>query len=558
MKGTDTKMKSIVTRTGRLTRTVQYLRASQITNRIARRIKPAPKLDGPMPTIRPAVHRWERCTGRTASLVSPNRFRFLALEGGLEEALGWNDPAHSKLWLYNLHYFDDCLAEGADERVAWHRELITRWISENPPMVGNGWEPYTISRRIVNWIAWQLGGNELPDSAAESLAQQARALAGSLEYHLLGNHILANAKALVFAGAFFEGAEANRWLQLGLAILASEIPEQVLEDGGHFELSPMYHALILEDLIDLVQLQRIFPGLAEPAQQQRWRDAAAAMLDWLAAMSHPDGNVAFFNDAAIGQARRHADLVAYANRFGILGSMGLPASVHLCHSGYLRLSAGPWVAFLDAAQVGASYIPGHAHADTLSLELSFDGQRFITNRGISTYATGSVRDAERGTASHATVEIDGKDSSEVWAGFRVGRRARPAVTKAVLGPETAMARVSHDGYRFLAGSPVHERKLEVRSDGVAITDRIIGSGRHEATGRFPLHPSVERIEAMRNGWRVTAPGGRIVTIVVDGPGAPFVEEGIFAPEFGVLQARPVLAWRSAELCPNEMRVELRA
>ena len=64
-------------------------------------------------------------------------------------------------------------------------------------------------------------------------------------------------------GRTSRGDEANSWLRPGLAILEGEIAEQILADGGHFELSPMYHALILEDLIDLVQLAAIIPDLTE-------------------------------------------------------------------------------------------------------------------------------------------------------------------------------------------------------------------------------------------------------------------------------------------------------
>jgi hypothetical protein len=48
-----------------------------------------------------------------------------------------------------------------------------------------------------------------------SLAVQARHLSRRLEYHLLGNHLFANAKALVFAGLFFQGDEADAWLADG-------------------------------------------------------------------------------------------------------------------------------------------------------------------------------------------------------------------------------------------------------------------------------------------------------------------------------------------------------
>ncbi|HPA06712.1 MAG TPA: heparinase II/III family protein, partial [Candidatus Hydrogenedentes bacterium] len=164
----------------------------------------------------------------------------------LSSAADWNNPAWEKLWLYNLHYFDDLNAEGGAARSDWHRALITRWVAENPVGKGNGWEPYPLSLRIVNWVKWAWAGNELPPVAVESLALQAHFLSRRLEWHILGNHLLANAKALIFAGLFFDGMEAERWLATGAAIFSRQLGEQVLSDGGHFERSPMYHAQVLE------------------------------------------------------------------------------------------------------------------------------------------------------------------------------------------------------------------------------------------------------------------------------------------------------------------------
>nr|AIA14495.1 Unknown Function [uncultured bacterium] len=172
--------------------------------------------------------------------LSPTRFRFLNAEREVLTQADWNAAGVDKLWLYNLHYFDDLNAADAGARSAWHRASIEKWIAENPPDTGNGWEPYTLSLRIVNWIKWALAGNALTPTALHSLAVQCRYLSRRLEYHLLGNHLFANAKALVFAGLFFEGPEADAWLRTGLDILRREVPEQVLPDGGHFERSPMY------------------------------------------------------------------------------------------------------------------------------------------------------------------------------------------------------------------------------------------------------------------------------------------------------------------------------
>lgn len=58
----------------------------------------------------------------------------------------------SRLWNYHLHYFDDLVAVGWQERRKWHQHLIRDWIRKNPPGQGTGWEPYPLSRRVVNWI----------------------------------------------------------------------------------------------------------------------------------------------------------------------------------------------------------------------------------------------------------------------------------------------------------------------------------------------------------------------------------------------------------------------
>ena len=68
----------------------------------------------------------------------------------MEQAGDWNAAERDKLWLYNLHYFDDLNAAQANQRTVWHRALIDRWIADNPPGQGNGWEPYPTSLRIVN------------------------------------------------------------------------------------------------------------------------------------------------------------------------------------------------------------------------------------------------------------------------------------------------------------------------------------------------------------------------------------------------------------------------
>ena len=242
----------------RLLDTLRHLRPGQVTNRITRNLRRPHVSHEPAPPARDRSGMWVPPANRPAVLVGPQRFRIFQHEIDVAQRGDWTDAQRSHFVQYNIHYFDDLRAADAQQRTGWQRRLMDRWIDENPPALGPGWEPYPLSLRIVNWIQWCLVGNPLSSRQLDSLAQQVRCLASRLEFHLLANHLLANLKALVFAGAFFDGREAQGWLRRGSRLLQREVQEQILADGGHFELSPMYHSLILEDLLDVFNLGHVY------------------------------------------------------------------------------------------------------------------------------------------------------------------------------------------------------------------------------------------------------------------------------------------------------------
>ncbi len=474
-----------------------------------------------------------------ALMTGADRFEFLGEEGSLEH--GWNDLGKSALWTYNLHYFDDLRKAGAADRTDWHRALIARWIAENPPAMGVGWSPYPTSLRIVNWVTWDLATGHLDIEARRSLADQAEWLARNLETHILGNHLFANLKAQIFAGCYFAGPTADRWLGNALAIFERELGEQVLDDGANFELSPMYHAIFLADLLDILALDRVFPGRIPRSAGEMIIDAAERMLGWMATMTHPDGQIAFFNDSAIGIAADFASLKEYARRVGIRPS-GPRVYDGSSSSGYFRLTRGPAVVIADIAAVGPDYQPGHAHADTLSFELSVGKQRVIVNSGTSVYGTCQERHRQRSTAAHSTLELDGKNSSDVWSGFRVGRRARATLHSLFAGGAVG----SHDGYRFLKGRPRHERSWALGANELVVTDTVRGDHgcAWDAIVRFHLHPdcSSERIDDCT--IRIALPCGSSIIGHSNHPMA--ITPGTWHPRFGssIANLRIEIAWRA--------------
>jgi hypothetical protein len=471
--------------------TVRYLRGSQVFGRfLIRFFHPKPDLR-PSPVRRRISGDWKAPIDKQISMLSQSKFRFLNAEHELLFPKDWNSEHLPKLWLYNLHYFDDLNSFKASVRQRWHQKLISRWISQNPPGKGCGWEPYPLSIRIVNWIKHALSGNVPNKLMIQSLAVQIRFLRKRLEWHLLGNHLLVNGKALIFGGCYFGGVEAQSWLTLGMEILGKQLPEQILLDGGHFERSTMYHVLVIEDILDLINLAQTYPDAFIPWKGivESWSETVTKMANWMMAMCHPDGEISFFNDAAIGIAPPPSAVCQYSNRLGVNLKSNNGAVKCLAGSGYIRVESGPAVLIIDAAEVGPSYLPGHAHADTLSFELSLYGRRFLVNSGTSCYGLGAQREMERSTAAHNTVVIEGRNSSEVWAGFRVASRAHPFSLMVHQVGDKVIVEASHDGYCRLPGKPIHRRRWTIDPNQLVVCDRVEGKWLN-ATSHVYLHPEV--------------------------------------------------------------------
>lgn len=509
---------------------------------------------GAAPRRRVCIHGLREGPKPDQSFMPEHRFRFLNVEREVRDKQDWNNPQWEALWLYNLHYFDDLRAKGYEGRRSYQQRILARWILENPPGMGVGWDPYPTSIRIANWVRWGLRGGDLSTESLHSLAIQIRWLEKRLEYHLLGNHLLVNAKALIIGGWFFEGGEADRWRDLGSRILRTEVERQILADGGHCERSPMYHKLILEDLLDIVNLLKVYD-----AEVFDWLwDAIRKMLRWSAIMRHPDGDIPFFNDAAFNVAAPHEELERYASALGVHSyTRDARESVLLGASGFARLAVGDAVLLADVGAAGPPYQPGHAHAEALSFEFSLFNQRLLVNSGTSTYAAGSTRSAERSTAAHNALSIDGQNSSEVWASFRVGRRAKVSNVELSMNSESRLV-AAHDGYRYLAGKPIHYRSWNLNADSLEIVDFVEGSGEHEIEIYLHFHPQASLIEQPEKGRAELSVRMAHANIrcMLDHRCSWRIESGTFSAEFGVQQPKSVLIGIYKGMLPVRVGIQL--
>ncbi len=368
--------------------------------------------------------------GNVPGIPFPVTFTFLNQSVTFTDRIDWNYAANGKLWTYTLNYFEQL------NESEYGLALIHDFIRQTDALV-DGLEPYPTSLRVLNWRAFLLH-DTIRDSVIERhLYAQTALLHSRLEYHLGGNHLLENACALTIMAIHFQH---RLWFFEGINLLRAQLDEQILQDGGHYERSPVYHQLLTDRLLDVYSVLMSNRWVNDQNLIRYVQEKTAAMLDWLVSVTFRDGSVPMVNDAAYGVAPTTAELLDKAKTLNFR-----PVPALLSDSGYRMLTTPRFELFIDVGPVGPAHQPGHAHADTFSFVLHVDGKPFVVDPGTSTYQIGEQRSWERSTAAHNTVTVADKNSSEVWSGFRVGRRAQVRIL--VDTPHCVEA--VHDGYAHL-------------------------------------------------------------------------------------------------------------
>ncbi len=557
----------------RFLRTVRHLRARQIVHQALHRLPRASSMR-PLRPPRPGGSGQPAPSGPSTDGLPPPA---AASQSGLRQGIltfqnrpaevgfppDWNRADLPLHWLYHLHY-QDYLWDLPFERA---RAVATHWMANHPPGPGRaGWDPYPTSLRLTNWCALFFGRHRagtladpaFRDALCASVYRQAAHLERNLEWRLLGNHLLENAAALALTGSCFDHAGADRWFETGRKLLARELREQMLADGGHVERSPMYQCRVLWLLL-------LLRGAGRPELRELARPYVAPAAAALAALTHPDGGIALLNDSALGVEPAPADLVraAASDDTGlevVAGALhaGAPAAngpFALAETGCYgaRTAAGDYVV-CDAGPLGPDYQPGHGHADLFSFELSLRGVRVVVDSGVSSYEAGAARDWCRSTRAHNTVEVGGSDSAEMWAAFRVGRRCRPRGVRWTAGGDDFELSGRHDGYRHLPGRPVHERTFRWRSGPrLDIVDRVTASRPVRSVARLHFHPDCRLGDPSGGTCAVAFPGGH-ARVSWSGWDAVAEEPSRYCPEFGLEQPNPCLAFSTTA---SDLRASIR-
>jgi uncharacterized heparinase superfamily protein len=444
-------------------------------------------------------------------------FTFLNETRSLSYPIPWNSSDYSRLWQFNLHYFDwireDLEAvyqnpQTASEKLQKISHCIEDWITANPAWSFDGWHPYTTSLRIVNWtFALRAFPQLTTPKLLDSLWQQICFLDRNKEFFAGGNHLLENLRALIVGGLNFESAKADRIVRKSLALLEKQIQIQVLNDGGHYELSPMYHLLMVNLVGECVVCLRSANCSVPP----RILSTLEQMLSFVEAIRLTSGQYPLWNDCAYGIAPtldttrdwirplcRQQSLSAPPElQTRLLQSAQISLSVvdnpatqnltsHLATSGYHVLRQGDLEVAFDGAAPCPKDLPPHAHADCLSIDVYWRGQPLIIETGTSQYGSGPVRNYERSTCAHNAIALSAspagdkpsrrfEDQSEIWGSFRVGRKAQPFGQRWGHDHSWQWVQAAHDGYQRSPFQTAHHRWVGICDHRVVILDHLDAS-----------------------------------------------------------------------------------
>lgn len=319
----------------------------------------------------------------------------------------------------NVYYFEYGIALAAKYRETGDKAywgLFKKYYEDYLAAQANVRSSYTMALHIPNvLIALELFGDAVEDAFRQKvyceLYSQYVYLAGHQEKHLLANHYFEDLKALIIASYLFKD---DKKLKEYLKAFKKQCEEQVLADGVHYELSLMYHKLILEDLMRIGMLAKLpdFPKC-------EWLvPLIKKMTNACYSLEKGMGRTPLFNDAGDNVAKTCERLcLAAEKQFDIKPEQ----KDSFEDSGYYKLYDGNRALIFDAGKIGVDYQPAHGHCDCLSFELSLDGKPLFINSGTYEYQ-GDLRKYFRTTRAHNTVEINGNEQSQCWGGFRVAKR----------------------------------------------------------------------------------------------------------------------------------------
>jgi hypothetical protein len=421
-------------------------------------------------------------------------------------------------------------------------ELLS-WASQNPPGRGIAWaNGYEAGIRAVSI---SVTFDALRGSAVVSPADEQRLLEilrqhgqwierdpsthSSANNHRMGE-LVGTIAICVLAP---EISDTERWFGSAIAELADQARRQIRPDGTGAEMAFAYHVYVVDLLLLAVALldaagtpipqpvmdaihrsgDAIWAQIGESEPLLTYGDTDDAVSIRLAAAEFRDARAVA---ASIACRIRHPrarlsarwpDWTSWwmfgdegVKRFESTAAASRPEGKYLREGGIVLLRRDGVRASIDIGPLGYLSIAAHGHADALAVTLTqINGDDLVIDPGVGSYFRDpEAREAFRGTAFHATVEVDGQPQSEAGGAFLWTRHAKVTAHRVDLGQNLVFA--EHDGYQRLHPSVNHRRAVALLAGGqLLVCDLLTTVGPHRYAQNWPLGPALQASLANETG-----------------------------------------------------------
>lgn len=429
------------------------------------------------------------------------------------------------------------LALTSGSNVNRYTDTILNWLTEwdqtqyttihSPGYRRRYWASYTVSRRI--WNLGLLGSLFKEDKSAHNriscrLSQNLQFLSDHVEYDVGGNHVAENAFALIFGGSILQDEDL---ISEGLEILTKGLESQLLDDGMHYERSPMYHSILLfRGAWSLGVLEQA--GYEIP---QKVTQLFQSMYYALFRLAPGNANFPLLNDSVFQESPSRETCLELSER---LFGFERPADRMLAgESGYYSVFSDDMMAIIDGGKPGPPHLPGHSHNDIGNLIVWLGENPILTDTGTYDYQSGERRTYSRSVSAHNTVQADDSDQTVTHGRFKMGPRPNIAATR----EEDGTVQVSFESPAFVTNY-CHKRRIQPIAGGIRITDSLRGNAT-TYTARFHISPNID-VDTSRTRATLRLSNGTILTLDISGIDELMLTKSEFYPEYGVAIRRPCL------------------
>ncbi len=485
---------------------------------------------------------------------------------------------HKVIWELNRHQHFVTLAQAAlltgdafFVRTV-ERELAS-WLDANPPKQGINWaSSLEAAFRAISWC-WTLSllrdeglDPALVSRAVRMLRLHGRHIARNLSTYFSPNtHLTGEALGLLYLGCTLPDlSESPQWRAQGWSILREELFRQTYDDGVYYEHSLHYQRYVADFYLHALLLQRGSGAPFDDVALARVQDG----LDVLQYAMRGDGTLPLIGDDDGGRllpldSHGVADVrptlalgASLANwtpsvpgldapeltPVWVLGATapvaapGARSRSRLFRTGGFAMLRTGWQGDADGIllRTGPHTHPriggAHAHADQLSVDVSFHGRALISDSGTCSYvADAEARRAFRSAFAHNALTLSGSNGTEPLGPFG-WHTTRDAWTEAWV--ESSVAGLV--SARLLgSGQPMQHTRtvLQFEGMGFVIHDQIEVAQPGDIVASYQLAPGVT-CELHGTIALLRQPGEGLVVLQISGAVAVSEEPGWVAPVYG--------------------------